>query len=418
MKEQRIKKLSSRFLHTLWPALVCIVATGCGNGDGNLSRDHSASDASMDADTGSNIDSAVDARIDVVTGANTDSAADASTTPDGKTEDASYVAPTENPDTPWTEADCTHPKVETSCRDGWCSIPAGCFIIGAGEGEFGRAMYEENQVPVTLTRPFLMQQTMFTYGNWSALGLRIPEIDDDGDCREQTCPLANITLFEAWKLANLLSEKHTPPLQQCYKISGCHGEMGRGMVCGSIEHTTPTLYECDGFRLPSEFEWEYAARAGTRTPFYSGDFAPEATYQTAQNCDGEKNIDPIAWYCANSGGKTHPVGKKAPNQWGLYDMIGNMLEWTNDDEKVRGYDPGALVDPGGKLVQNERRRTRGGDWNTWPAILRVSFPFPVRWDTRGSGVRLVRTGTENPGPLQSAPLIIEKAKKGKPKGKT
>ena len=313
----------------------------------------------------------------------------------------------------WTEGNCEHPKVEKNCRDGWCSIPSGCFIKGAPPEEYGTGPIE-SQVQITLTRPFQIQQHPFTYGEWTALGLDLPDVDSGYECRNQMCPLAYVNNFEAWLLANLVSERHIPPLPPCYELNGCTGEMGEGVICKSVKLTAPTLYECQGFRLPSEYEWEYAARSGTKTPFYSGNFAPDTTPAKAATCNVEEALESIAWYCANSGEKTHEVGTKIFNQWGLHDVIGNVLEITNDPVRsARPQDP--LEDPGGSLVDYRFRTARGGDFNSWATILRVAFGLTVPVDARGVGVRLVRTGTENPGPLPTSTTNADKATKAKPK---
>jgi formylglycine-generating enzyme required for sulfatase activity len=98
-------------------------------------------------------------------------------------------------------------------------------------------------------------------------------------------------------------------------------------------------------RLPTDAEREYACRAGTTTTYYSG--------------DTDADLDKAAWYIANSKNTTHPVGKKAANAFGLYDMHGNVWEWCRD--WFEGYKPGAIVDPQG-ASQGQVRVLRGGSW--------------------------------------------------------
>src|SRR5262249_53716136 len=115
--------------------------------------------------------------------------------------------------------------------------------------------------------------------------------------------------------------------------------------------------EKTGMRLPTEAEWEYAARAGNPTPRY-----------------GE--LPSIAWYGPNSHAKIHEVGLKQPNAFGLYDMLGNLWEWTND--RFSAYSPGAVSDPQGPATpqdpKGDRRVIRGGAWDD-DARLRVSNRF-------------------------------------------
>jgi formylglycine-generating enzyme required for sulfatase activity len=108
-----------------------------------------------------------------------------------------------------------------------------------------------------------------------------------------------------------------------------------------------TLVPGGGFRLPTEAEWEYACRAETTTRFSFG--------------DDDARLKEYAWYDGNSGGRTHPVGQRAPNPWGLYDMHGNMLEWCADWNGDDYYDNSPHDDPTGP-TRGRARICRGGCW--------------------------------------------------------
>ncbi len=110
-----------------------------------------------------------------------------------------------------------------------------------------------------------------------------------------------------------------------------------------------------GFELPTEAEWEYAARAGSRTRWFFG--------------DSESDLDAYAWYQNNSGGEPHPVGRKRANAWGLHDMYGNVWEWVAD--MWAPYSPESVVDPTGPPVTpGARRMVRGGAFDDGPRLLR------------------------------------------------
>ena len=110
------------------------------------------------------------------------------------------------------------------------------------------------------------------------------------------------------------------------------------------------LYEKTGrfYRLPTEAEWEYACKAGTTTPYY---FGADAT-----------KIGDYAWYYENSDDKYHKVGQKLPNPWGLYDMLGNVAEWTSDDYRVDYYDQlkSASLNPWMIPTKKHSRTVKGG----------------------------------------------------------
>ena len=122
-------------------------------------------------------------------------------------------------------------------------------------------------------------------------------------------------------------------------------------------------WECDyaanGYRLPTEAEWEYAARAGTDGPY---DFGPA------------DKLRQYAWFNANADQKTHPVGGKKPNHWGIYDLYGNVSEWCEDIYRP-AYDPEtSAVDPHGPANSGKdvKRVIRGGSWKSSPEACRTT----------------------------------------------
>lgn len=127
------------------------------------------------------------------------------------------------------------------------------------------------------------------------------------------------------------------------------------------------------YRLPSEEEWEYVARAGQSGPY-------------------EPSIDSTAWYVENSGRQTHPVGTKAPNAWGVYDIYGNVFEWIQDSNPDQPRDFGWFGAGRSFTDGPPTRRIRGGSWFSSAVFSRTSFKMGMPRDSRLStlGFRLVR----------------------------
>jgi len=279
---------------------------------------------------------------------------------------------------------------QARCRDGFCLVPAGTFVMGSPEDEFGRGANSEDQVQVTLTRSFVLQQLELTQEQWVRFGWANPSGtmgDGTGDCIGPSCPVGRLTWFEAVAYANELSKASGLP--PCYQLSDCDVAPGGGMRCGVVGMTEASVYSCTGFRLPTEAEWEYAARAGTTTAFYSGGISPQSETGT---CFAEPNLENIAWYCNNAGPLTHPGGGKLPNPWGFHDMLGNTQEWVHNDYHGEGHGTAPLTDPLGEMNPSEEARVfKGGGWNSWGSLLRAASHLNGPWTGKGPGLRLART---------------------------
>ena len=307
---------------------------------------------------------------------------------------------------------CAHPAVSQNCADGWCRIPAGCFLQGSPETEPDRARYGEKLTAVTITRPFIIQQHEVTQAEWLRFGKTKTGISVDpsagvslDDCLEDNCPASAVNLVEAMAYANYLSENNTPPLRPCFKLVNCRGPVSGvityplssnldeiRMACEDFTVDAASIFECEGFRLPTESEWEYTARAGSRTAYYLGDHIknPDPLERTTYD---EKALSPAAWYDWNSGNRSHPVMLKVANAWGLYDMLGNMSEVTYSRWETSDYS-GAVVDPVRVPSQpsGDSVVSRGGLANGSAGMLRAANRFATESsDSLGIGFRLVRT---------------------------
>ena len=129
-----------------------------------------------------------------------------------------------------------------------------------------------------------------------------------------------------------------------------------------------TPYDCRGYRLPTEAEWEYVARAGTTTATYNHDL--DDGYHLCQMPN--LVLDPIAWFCGNSEGRSHEVGTREPNDWGLYDVLGNVWEWCHD--WYGAYLGVSGIDPTGPSA-GSLRVGRGGSWRNRARDTTAAYRF-------------------------------------------
>ncbi|MFH1135462.1 MAG: SUMF1/EgtB/PvdO family nonheme iron enzyme [Pseudomonadota bacterium] len=255
-------------------------------------------------------------------------------------------------------------------------IPAGTFLMGSPESpaELARKykvdekyVNDERQHRVTISKAFYMQTTEVTQGQWRAVMGNIPSyFSSCGD----DCPVEQVSWEDAEEFIRRLNAKE-----------------GVG-----------------AYRLPTEAEWECAARAGTETAIYTGPL-------TVLGENNGPELDPIAWYGGNSGVSyaggydcsgwpekqyssgscgPHPVGRKRPNAWGLYDMIGNVWEWCQDWHGE--YSTGSEADPPGP-ASGSGRVDRGGGWSDLAGVCRSAHRGRSLPGLRYSnlGLRLART---------------------------
>ncbi|MBL8784789.1 MAG: formylglycine-generating enzyme family protein [Deltaproteobacteria bacterium] len=209
---------------------------------------------------------------------------------------------------------------------GYVAIPAGTFMMGSPASEDGR-YDDEVQHEVRITRGFWMKQTEVTQGEWESVMGSNPS--SNTSCGRK-CPVENVSWFDAVLYLDKLSDNEG--LERCYDSNNAF----KGV-------------RCTGYRLPTEAEWEYAARAGTSRARHG-------------------SLDQVAWYDGNSGNATHPVGQKAANAWGLYDMVGNVWEWVTD---WYGNYGGAATDPAGPS-SGASRVVRGGGWYNYAQNARAA----------------------------------------------
>lgn len=231
-------------------------------------------------------------------------------------------------------------------------IPAGTFMLGSKMDELER---NEDEIlhKVTLTKPFFMQTTEVTQRQWKAIMKHNPS--NFKKCGND-CPVQNVSWNDIQTFINKLNKR------------------GEGI-----------------YRLPTEAEWEYAARAGTTTPFNTGDCIYGDYENFSPDTENHGSLEDSLYYCTSGvwHGTPLPVASLKPNVWGLYDMHGNVSEWVYD--WYGPYPSTHVFDPTG-VVSGQAKVVRGGNLDDSAGQCRSAFRGRLYPEEKNSfvGFRLVR----------------------------
>jgi len=221
-------------------------------------------------------------------------------------------------------------------------VTHGTFQMGSPPEEVGR-LTDETQHAVTITNDFYLQDAEVTQEQWQKTMGNNPSTNSS--CAQ--CPVTNVSWNDVQTFIAALSAD-----------------------------------EGKTFRLPTEAEWEYAARAGSGTAFSNGDISE----QTCEFVDND--LDAIGWYCFNSTNVSHAVQGKIDNDFSMYDMNGNVAEWVQD--WYGDYDAGPDTDPSGPAT-GSNRVVRGGGFKSLPPLCRSAAraSFSPSYQGNDLGFRLV-----------------------------
>jgi formylglycine-generating enzyme required for sulfatase activity len=220
-------------------------------------------------------------------------------------------------------------------------IPKGTFVMGSPESEEGRQK-DETQHEVTISKDYYLGVTEVTQGQYQKVMGKNPSYFKKRIIRESDSSMYPVEAV-SWEDA----------VEFCKKLSELPEEKKAGRV----------------YRLPTEAEWEYACRSGSKSAYSFG--------------ESSKSLGDYAWFGKNSNGQTHPVGEKKANDWGLYDMQGNVFEWCSD--WYGEYPKGAVSDPSGPK-RGSFCVFRGGGWYDGAAGCRSALRSGSAPSDRGDGL--------------------------------
>jgi len=239
------------------------------------------------------------------------------------------------------------------------------FFMGSDDGDGSADIDEQKKHEVTVSN-FEISKFEVTVWEWKQFvkskGLKMPKAPKWG--WKDKYPMNNITWEEAIAYCNWLSKKEG--LTQAY------GKNGPFYTCN---------FQANGYRLPTEAEWEFAAKGGKSSKGYK--------------YSGSNTLDEIAWHKGNSNGTPHAVGSKLQNELGIYDMSGNVWEWCWDWYNKDYYKIENSNNPKGP-ENGEKKSVRGGSWDSQPNYIRPANRISTAPEKTHEfyGFRLVRTVTQ------------------------
>ena len=252
-------------------------------------------------------------------------------------------------------------------------VEGGTFDMG---DTFGDGYSDEKPVHKVTLNSFYIGKYEVTFTEYdvfcNATGRELP-----GDCLwgRENRPVINVSWYDAVEFCNWLSEQEG--LSTCYTIDKSRKDPNNTNSSVDVQWLITCDFSANGYRLPTEAEWEYACRGGSRS----------AQYKYA----GSNTADEVAWYRSNADSKTHPAGQKKPNELGIYDMSGNICEWCWDWYGSDYYSSSPSRNPLGPEKGSSRVR-RGGSWYYDGGSVRSADRYYDHADYRDSGIgfRLLR----------------------------
>ena len=261
-------------------------------------------------------------------------------------------------------------------------VPEGSFKMGSAKGTANSYDIERPVHDVTLNAFYMGKYEVTQSQYFEVTGNRPSNFKTNGEDAANPdgwmkLPVEMVSWYEALVFCNLLSikEGYAP----VYRVNGSTGPADWGEVPArnnSVWNSTEMVSGANGYRLPTEAEWEYAARGGDGSP-------DGFTYA------GSNTANDVSWYYDNSGYKVHEIGKKAPNSLGLYDLSGNVMEWCWD--WLGDYKAEAQHNPAGPS-SGTYRIIRGGGWSVSVQNGRVAYRHNNNPSYKGVnlGLRVVR----------------------------